>query len=170
MLHLCAEANESGIEGPSLDDVITLIKEDIANTNNNFSAVHSRSRRALRATRATKTSPKSHGCAPRTRHLRYNYFGRPRRHLQEDIGSEVLDFFSVVGGYDGAQIFFEVVMDVSKQAVDDLDSLILQPLQTSNIADLLNTLNLYNGNSSELLFDMDAEISFSSSAHLGVTG
>ena len=134
----------------------------------------SRGRRSLR-----KTHPDAHQhhvVAPRARHLRYNHFTRParRRRMQDAcFNSELLDGFSIVGGYDGTQIFLKLKIDVSKQDMMDIRGAITQPLQFLTNADFLLDLNLSDHGSAIVnsIFDnIDADVSFSAGAHLGATG
>ena len=114
--------------------------------------------------------------APRAHHLRYNHFTRPPRcrNLQEASSStELLDGLSIRGGYDGNQIFFRLDLDVSKGAIEDLRDIILKPLQLLSQTEFLQDLNLFSNGGSVIdsVFDnIDADISFSAGAHLGVTG
>ena len=208
--HLCAEAAETGDTGPLLEDVISMLVEDVLDFDNLFTAqgctsterrhralqearVHRamarphatgtprivgdhRGRRALR-----KTHPMArhlHRIAPRARHLRYNHFTRPprrpRRHLQAECSkAELLDGLFIKGGYDGSQIFVKLELDVSKGAMEELREVILKPLQHLNDIEFLQDLNLFTGGDSvvDSIFDnINADISFSASAHMGVTG
>jgi hypothetical protein len=125
-----------------------------------------RGRRALRKTRRL---------APRARHLRYNHFTRPprRRRLNECSSTELLDGLSIKGGYDGTMIFFKLELDVSKQGIEDPRELILKPLRLLSETSFLQDLNLFSEGETmvDSIFDeIDADISFSSGAHLGATG
>lgn len=132
-----------------------------------------RGRRALR-----ETHPAARGLrrlAPRARHLRYSHFTRPpRRRLQAECSStELLDGLSITGGYDGTQVFFKLALDVSKGDKEDLREVILKPLQQLSKADFLHELNLFGDAESvvDSIFDgIDADISFSSGAHMEATG
>ena len=206
--HLCAEAAETGDTGPLLEDVISMLVEDVLDFDNLFTAqgctsterrhralqearVHRamarphvtgtprivgdhRGRRALR-----KTHPMArhlHRIAPRARHLRYNHFTRPprHRHLEAECSkAELLDGLFIKGGYDGSQIFVKLELDVSKGAMEELREVILKPLQHLNDIEFLQDLNLFTGGDSvvDSIFDnINADISFSASAHMGVTG
>ena len=130
-----------------------------------------RGRRALR-----KTHPTAHKhVAPRARHLRYNHFTRPARCRMQGTcyNRELLDGFSIIGGYDGTQIFLKLKIDVSKQDMMDIRGAITQPLQFLTNADFLLDLNLSDHGSAIVnsIFDnIDADVSFSAGAHLGATG
>eukprot|EP00956_Cyclotella_meneghiniana_P034230 scaffold102673_cov71-Cyclotella_meneghiniana.AAC.1 len=176
LFHLCAEAAETGDVGPLLEDVITMIKEDVldfVDFDNLFTAegcttgrrhralreagIHRattshaifkrtagdhRGRRALRKTHPSACSPR----AGRARHLPYNHFTRPprRRRLQTECPSiELLDGISIIGGYDGIQIFLKLELDVSKEDKEDLREVILKPLELLNEAEFLRELNLF---------------------------
>jgi hypothetical protein len=196
------EAAETGDEGPNLEDVISMLMEDVISESllsslsaaassgrrhralhearvNHASTSHSplkakRNARGHRALRKTHPSAASlHRRAPRAHHLRYNSFTRPRRRLQEtgdDIKSELLDALSITGGYDGIQLFFKLEMDVSKEVVKDLNEVILKPLRLLSEADFLSDLNLFTAGSSETSFQLESDISFSASAHMGARG
>lgn len=78
----------------------------------------------------------------------------------------------IKGGYDGTQIFFKLELDVSKGGMSDLRDVIMKPLQ------LLSESNFFNGkdffsdgaDAAASVFDnIDADISFSAGAHMGVT-
>ena len=210
LFHLCAEAAETGEAGPLLEDVISMLVEDVLDFGNLFTAegcTTERRHRALREARlhratslhATAASPaplkivgdhrgrralrKTHPMArhlqritPRASHLRYNHFTRPprRRHLQAECSSaELLDGLFIKGGYDGSQIFVKLELDVSKGAMEDLRDVILKPLQLLGETEFLQDLNLFSGGNSVIdsIFDnINADISFSAGAHMGVTG
>ena len=206
LFHLCAEAAETGDVGPLLEDVITMIKEDVldfVDFDNLFTAegcatgrrhralreagIHRattshaifkrtagdhRGRRALRKTHPSACSPR----ARRARHLPYNHFTRPprRRRLQTECPSiELLDGISIIGGYDGIQIFLKLELDVSKEDIEDLREVILKPLKLLSEAEFLRELNLFEDGDSlaDSIFDnIEADISFSAGAHMGATG
>ena len=183
VFHLCAEAKETGDIGPSLDDILSMLAEDILNYDRLFTATERRQRVLHRAraphkieSHATsrivgnrrgrpahrKTHPaalKFRRLAPRARHLRYNHFTRPtrpRRHLQSDSSiAELLDGLSISGGYDGSQVFFKLELDVSKDDIGDLRAVVLKPLQLLDEAAFLSDLNLFSGASSvvDSIFD-----------------
>jgi hypothetical protein len=84
----------------------------------------------------------------------------------------LLDGLFIKGGYDGTQIFFKLELDVSKGGMSDLRDVIMKPLQ------LLSESNFFNGkdffsdgaDAAASVFDnIDADISFSAGAHMGVT-
>jgi hypothetical protein len=197
VFHLCAEAEETGDRGPSLDDVISMVLEDVLNQSLMSTLTetsgwcrralqharvmyttieHARMARSSQGNRALRVSHPSsvftpHRHATRSHHLRYNHFTRPRRQLRQDhVISELLDSLSIRGGYDGSQIFLKVKMDVSKESVNDLDSLILQPLQLLDNTDFLPDLNILSGSSSETSISIDTDLSFLAGAHLEATG
>lgn len=137
-------------------------------------AMDQRGRRALRSTHPTVrhlVRP-----APRAHHLRYNHFTRPPRcrNLQDASSStELLDGLSIQGGYDGNQIFFKFVIDVSKGEMGNLRDIIFKPLQLLSETEFLQDLNLFSNGASVIdsVFDnINADISFSAGAHLSVTG
>jgi hypothetical protein len=110
--------------------------------------------------------------APRARHLRYNRFTRPQRRTQEaqSVVNELLDSISVKGGYDGTQVFIKFEMDVSKQNIGGLEEIITKPLELLTEAGFLRDLNIFSGDSSSgPTFDINADTSFSASAHIGIT-
>jgi hypothetical protein len=200
ILPINTEAAETGDDGPNLEDVISMLTEDVISESllsslsaaassgrrhralhearvNHASTSHSplkakRNARGHRALRKTHPSSASlHRRAPRAHHFRYNSFTRPKRRLQLDVvTSALLDSLSITGGYDGSQIFFKLEMDVSKEVVKDLNEIILKPLRLLSEADFLSDLNLFSGGSSETSFHLESDISFSASAHLGATG
>lgn len=195
VFHLCAEAEETGDNGPNLDDVISMVLEDVLSKSlsSKLTETSGRQRRALNQARFIYITGHSR-MAPisqrhralhishlssdltlnrhvtRTHHLRYNHFTRPQRLLQDKVISELLDSLSIRGGFDGSQVFIKIEMDVSKEAVNDLKGLVLQPLQLLAKADFLQDLNIFSGSSSGTLFSLDADISFSADAHLEATG
>jgi hypothetical protein len=134
--------------------------------------VDPRGKRSLRATHPS-AAPHHRRRALRARHLSFNRLTRPQRRTQEASSAlnELLDSISVKGGYDGTQVFIKFEMDVSKENVNGLDAIITKPLDLLSDNDLLSRLNLFSGDSAnETLFHLVADISFSSSAHIGVTG
>ena len=183
VFHLCAEAKETGDIGPSLDDILSMLVEDILHYDRLTTTTESR-QRVLHRARAShkidshatsrvagnfrgrrphrKTHPaalKFRRLAPRARHLRYNHFTRPprqRRHLQSDSSlAELLDGLSITGGYDGSQVFFKLELDFSKDDIGDLRAVVLKPLQLLDEAAFLSDLNLFSGASSvvDSIFD-----------------
>ena len=153
-----------------------LHRATISHANPRISASNHRGRRALR-----KTHPAArniHRLAPRARHLRYNHFTRPPRGRRLQTGCsnvELLDGLSVIGGYDGTQIFFKLTLDVSKSDVGDLREIVLKPLELLNETEsnFLEELNLFSDGSSviDTVFDnIDIDISFSAGAHMAATG
>jgi hypothetical protein len=184
------------LEGPTLDDVISMLVEDVigeallarsrvrrhrslreAHINHAVTS-HSplKARRNARGHRALRrTHPSAvhlHRPAPRAAHLRHNRFTRPRRRLQNSVVSALLDSLSITGGYDGSQIFFKLEMDISKEAVQDLEELILKPIRLLSETDFASDMSMLFSldGSSQSSFDLAADIGFSASAHLGATG
>ena len=177
LFHLCAEAKETGDVGPSLDDTLSMLVEDLLDYDRLYTATERR-QRALHRARAPHTIGYSHATsriagnrrgqralrqthptarklrrfAPRARHLRYNHFTRPprqRRHLQSDSPlAELLDGLSITGGYDGSQIFFKLELDVSKDDVGDLRAVVFKPLKLLSDAGFMLELNIFSGDSS----------------------
>ena len=131
-----------------------------------------RGRRALRKTHQSARDPR----ARRARHLPYNRFTRPprSRRLQTECSvTELLDGISIIGGYDGTQIFLKLELDVSKEDIEDLREVILKPLELLSEAEFLRELNLFEDGDSlaDSVFDnIEADISFSAGAHMGATG
>ena len=130
----------------------------------------SRGRRSLR-----KTHPDAHQhhvVAPRARHLRYNHFTRParRRRMQDAcFNSELLDGFSIVGGYDGTQIFLKLKIDASKRAISDTRDVVLKPLQYLSESKFFDGKDFFgSGYTVTSVFDnIETDVSFLASAHLG---
>lgn len=200
LFHLCAEATETGDVGPLLDDVLLMLEEDVLDSVDLFSTEgcaaerHHRSLREARTHRATtfrgksrinhrgqrslrKTHPAAHSLrsrAPRARHLRYNHFTRPsRRRLNGCSTTELLDGLYLKGGWDGSQVFIKLELDISKESLEDARQVILKPLELLRETYFLQELNLVSGGASVMAssFDgIDADISFSSDAHMGVKG
>lgn len=124
LFHLCAEINESGDKGPSFEDVLSMIIEDVlgeasmpteaTSTRRNRilrpvshdstphpiapSRRHPRGLRALRATHPT--SKLNRGRPLRAHHLPFTRFTRPRRSLQKRghrrLESEADDFLDLL--------------------------------------------------------------------------
>lgn len=120
IFHLCAEAAETGDVGPLLEDVISMLVEDVLDFDSLFTAegcTPERRHRALREARShlattshatsrvagdhrgrralRKSHPAARGlrrAAPRARHLRFNRFTRPprRRRAQSACSSTEL--------------------------------------------------------------------------------
>ncbi len=187
---------ETGAKGPTLEDVIFLILEDVLGQAEDTSATTSvRRHRALhehRGTRATASSSahltrrrgrslrtshpmtKRRKCALRANHLQFNRFTRPLRRskyrrLASSVVGDLLDSLVVTGGYDGRKLFYKLEMDISKEVVEGLDTIIEKPLEllseVSFLTDLFGT-----GSSTTSSFDFAADISMTSGAHLGVMG
>ena len=152
---------ETGAKGPTLEDVIFLILEDVLGQAEDTSATTSvRRHRALhehRGTRATASSSahltrrrgrslrtshpmtKRRKCALRANQLQFNRFTRPLRRSKY------------------------------RRLVEGLDTIIEKPLEllseVSFLTDLFGT-----GSSTTSSFDFAADISMTSGAHLGVMG
>ena len=171
---------ETGDVGPLLDDVLSMVVEDVLDYDSlSSSTATTRRQRALHGARVShpstahttsriagdhrgrlslrNTHPAAHGrrdLAPRAHHLRYNRFTRPQRHrrrLQDDSSiTELLDNFSFKGGYDGTQIFFKLELDVSKGDVGGLRDVILKPLALLSETNFLQDLNIFSGGASSV--------------------
>jgi hypothetical protein len=152
LFHICAEAEESGLPGPTLEDVLSMVLEDVvgedsslANSNRrlrglnhasvahhhrsiDFTKRHPRGRRTLRSTHPNSSYIRER--ALRAHHLPYNHFTRPQRNLLKlrklnSLGdADLLDKLSISGGYNGNEIFIKIVIDVSKVADIGLNAVI----------------------------------------------
>eukprot|EP00956_Cyclotella_meneghiniana_P034977 scaffold109952_cov105-Cyclotella_meneghiniana.AAC.1 len=162
------EAVQTGDVGPMLEDLITMMIEDVLDFDNVEGCTERR--RALREARShhavrnsgsrnsdhrgrrhlRKTHPAARALrrlAPRAQHLPYNHFTRPRRrrHLQaECFNTELLDGLSIKGGYDGTKIFFNIDLDVSRRVIEESREVVLKPLEFLSQTELLQSLNLGN--------------------------
>lgn len=193
LFHVCAEAAETGDVGPSLDDAISMLKEDVLDFDSISNAAGcplGRRHRALHDTNALyatsriggrrvlrKTHPSAGAlqrvALSRARHLRFNHFTRPprRRSLQQACSSELLDHLSIIGGYDGTQIFFKLELDASKGTMSGIRDVVLKPLQLLSESDFFSDKYfLGDGSAAATVFDnIDLDISFSAGAHMGAT-
>jgi hypothetical protein len=198
LFHLCAEAEESGLPGPTLEDVLSMILEDVlgetsslASSNRrllglnhesvvhhhrsiNFTKRHPRGRRTLRSTHPKSSYTRQR--ALRAHHLPYNHFTRPRsslpkhRKLTSSGLDDLLDSLSISGGYNGNEIFIKFGIDLSKNADIGLDTIITKPLELLKSQNFMNELELFSGNYSSTLFSFDSDISFSAGVHIGAIG
>jgi hypothetical protein len=199
LFHICAEAEESGLPGPTLEDVLSMILEDVvgedsslANNSNrrlrglnhasvahhhrsiDFTKRHPRGRRTLRSTHPNSSYIRER--ALRAHHLPYNHFTRPQRNLQKlrklnSLGdADLLDKLSISGGYNGNEIFIKFGIDVSKVADIGLNAVITKPLELLSAQNFMQELNLFTGNYSSTLFDVESDISFSAGVHIELTG
>jgi len=156
LFHLCEEVKTTGSPSPTLEDVISLILEDILGESQSIASSSSsqlaEERRLLRIGSSRvdfhhmgRPSVLSSGRrrALRAHHLPYNHFQRPRRKmLQSDLKGDLLDSISIEGGYDGTSIFFSVKLDISKQAVDPLEIILQNPLNNIQENELLDLYSL----------------------------
>ena len=89
--------------------------------------------------------------------------------MASSVVGDLLDSLVVTGGYDGSKLFYKLEMDISKEVVEGLDTIIEKPLEllseVSFLTDLFGT-----GSSTTSSFDFAADISMTSGAHLGVMG
>lgn len=161
---------------PSLEDVISMILEDVSVLGNSFtSSQPETSGRRLLHTTASHTSP-MRGRALRAHHLPHNRFIRPRHHRQlveqDDPLGDLLDKLSISGGYDGSKIFFRFELDVSKQSISSLEEIIQKPLDLLKEVEFLKNLfpSAAGVGGTDSHFQLDTDISFAASAHVGVLG
>ena len=171
IFHLCAEVKATGADPPSIEDVIAIVQEDVFGAQGEKSEADQRrlrSRRALRDhhlphTRSTRFQ-RHRGL--RAHHLPENRFKRPRRRLQSGFEpADLLDSLTVDGGFDGSMIFVQLSVDVSKDELDVLDSLLERPLDAlSDVEKLTNVFGGGGGGGSSLSLETD----FSAEAHFSV--
>ena len=183
LFHLCEEVKITGSAPPRLEDVISLILEDILGESQSIASSSSsqlaEERRLLRIGSSRvdfhhmgRPSVLSSGRrrALRAHHLPYNHFQRPRRKmLQSDLLGDLLDVISIEGGYDGISIFFSVKLDISKQAVDPLEMILQNPLDNIQENELLGNLFQTSGSGSPKNIDIDTSVSASASVSLSGT-
>ena len=180
LFHLCEEVKITGSPSPRLEDVISLILEDILGKSQSIASSSSsqlaEERRLLRIGSSRvdfhhmgRPSVLSSGRrrALRAHHLPYNHFQRPRRKmLQSDLLGDLLDNISIEGGYDGTSIFFSVKLDISKQAVDPLEIILQNPLDNIQENELLGNLFQTSGSGPPKNIDIDTSVSASASVSL----
>ena len=180
LFHLCEEIKETGDAPPTLEDVISLILEDVLGESKAVAAgsadVEVAGRRALHTIGKHPVLAKRRRRALRAHHLSHNRFTRPRRlghhtrHLQATNAlGDLMDAISITGGYEGSLLFLRVELDLSKQSILEKDALIEKPLDLLSEVDFLT--DLFGGSGSGgIAGSIDADISFSASAHVGVLG
>lgn len=188
IFHLCEEISVTGAKPPTLEDVISMILEDILGESDavaSASSAQTTERRRMRHVPGTSHLDTHHNGRPsalsngrrralRAHHLPYNRFKRPRRlghkhrHLSSDSAGDLIDAISVEGGYDGVSVFFRLELDVSKQAVSSLGAMLETPLDLLSEVDFLTQLFDDSGSGSPL--NIVTDISLSASAHLSVRG
>ena len=164
--HLCNEAETTGV-APSIEDVISLIREEISVASDESLSTSSNSGSSRRSLRA--------------HHLRRTQYQRPRRLRDERKGrsllettnlvENLLDGFRVDGGFDGEKIFVSLTLDLSKEAVSGVGDLLHKPLQLlgDDDASFLGEVFGFDENVNNTGFDSGdtaANIAFSASAHL----
>lgn len=111
--------------------------------------------------------------ALRARHLRHNRFIRPRplRRLDtSDANSDLtMDDISVTGGYNGAELFVKLQVDVSKVFADSIDELVRKPFDLlKNVDFMKNMFPSIGTNGSDPA--IDSSVSFSAGAHASIRG
>ena len=153
---LC-QAKETGDVGPSLEDVLFMITEDVLDFDSAEGCSTGRRHRALREARRdhahsslvtlriTHSHPSARGLrliAPRTHHLRFNHFARPpRRRRTETCSSvELLDGLSLRGGY----IFLQLESDASKRDISDMRG--FKPLELLSESDFFTGKSFFGNN------------------------
>ena len=187
LFHLCKEIEVTGAPPPRLEDVISMILEDIVGESEGIAAVSTSQtiqRRRMLHVPDTHHLDIHHNGRPselsrgrrralRAHHLPYNRFKRPRRlghqhrHLSSDVAGDLMDAISVEGGYDGSTVFFKLELDVSKQAVSSLDDLLKAPLDLLTEADFFESL--FNSSVDSPL-TVESDISLSAGAHISIRG
>jgi hypothetical protein len=174
---------ESGLPPPSIDDVIALIQEEVFGTGKNGGgssegAASSQSRRSLRSHHLPHTQGSRHQRhrALRAHHLPYNHFESPRdmRRLQSasELLEDLLDSLSVEGGYDGEMVYVRLSLDISKEDLDVIKDLLLQPLnRLSGELDFLSGIFGSDGGSETSLpfgSTVNVDVDFSVGVHVSV--
>lgn len=115
LFHLCAEANTTGASTPTLEDVISMVLEDILNVGGSSTTTLSQESTRQRSLHTSVASPlHNRRRALRAHHLPRNRFIRPRRlstktrgqrRLEEsNLISDLMDDVAVSGGYDGEKV------------------------------------------------------------------
>ena len=150
-----------------------MLLEDVLNEGVSDTA-ESSPERLRRTLRSTKDSPMPRRRALLAHHLPYNNYHRPRRLMQprledDEEKSDLMDFLSVTGGYDGEMIFARFELDVSKQMDGSLDDLIQKPLDLLNEIDFLKHM-LPDSGADTSPVSLNTDISLAASAHVGVLG
>ena len=173
LFHLCAEVEETGADSPTIERVISMLLEDVLSEGVS-DTVESSPERLRRTLRSTKDSPMPRRRALRAHHLPYNNYHRPRRLMQprledDEEKSNLMDFLSVTGGYDGEMIFARFELDVSKQFVTSFDELIQKPLDLLNEIDFLKNI-LPSSGTDKSPVSLDTNVSLAANAHVGVLG
>jgi len=177
LAHLCKEVEEFDFPPPTIEDVIHVISESVFGEGTAATDIISetRRRRALRA----KHLPRNRYTRPRSLRRRRmqekqqeGYQGGQRR-LQENINlvDNLVDSLSVTGGYDGTEFFLQLDLDVSKQIMDGLETIIQKPLSLLNEIKYLSDLFPASGETSSIdlpfgTFEFDAD--FAAGARLSV--
>ena len=189
LFHLCKEVELTGATAPTLEDVISMVLEDVLGENQGISATstaQTAQQRRMRHVPETSHMDLHHNGRPsalsngkrralRAHHLPHNHLKRPRRlghkhrHLSSDPLGDLLDAISVEGGYDGTAVFFKLELDVSKQQVSSLGELLEKPLDLLSEVDFLQQLFKDDSGSGSPL-NIQTDISLSAGAHLSIRG
>ena len=172
LFHLCAEVEATGVDPPSIEDVIALIQEDVFGAQGERPEADARrvlSRRALRNHHLhhTRSSRHQRDRALRAHHLPFNHYTRPRSRRLQDASSadDLLDSLAVEGGFDGSMIFVRLCIDLSKSELEIIDDLLKSPLDAlSNIEALQDVFASVGNTGSSLVLETD----YSAGAHLKV--
>lgn len=165
--HLCAEVNITGEDPPSLDDVISLLFEDITNEALPSSVNDSTGRRLKN----------THRRALRAHHLHHNRFVRPQRlakqrRLNDDANpsNNLMDALSITGGYNGVELYIKLDLDVSKLAVSSIDDLVKLPFSQLENVEFLKKIFAPINNSIGEEPALNTSVSFSAGAHVSILG
>jgi hypothetical protein len=176
LFHLCAEIEVTGEDPPTLNDVVSMLFEDITSLSGSSSKDYLRDS-THRSLVVANIRPKyAYHRALRARHLHHNRFIRPRplanqRRLDtSDANSDLtMDDISVTGGYNGAELFVKLQVDVSKVFADSIDELVRKPFDLlKNVDFMKNMFPSIGTNGSDPA--IDSTVSFSAGAHASIRG
>jgi len=167
LTHICAEVTTTGEDPPSLDDVISMLFEDITNEALPSSVSDGTGRRLKN----------THRRSMRAHHLQHNRFVRPRRLANErrldddaDPTNNLIDALSITGGYNGVELYIRLELDVSKLVISSIDDLVKQPFSHLENVEFLTKLFAPASDSIGEEPALNTSVSFSAGAHVSIRG
>ncbi len=169
LLHLCAEVSITGEDPPFLEDVLSILFEDVA--------VEAGSGSDETTPSHVPASRSSHRRALRANHLRHNRFIRSRRTQSQrrlednaDTSRDLMDALSITGGYNGEELYIELEIDASKLSINSIEDLVRKPFEMLKHVEFIAALFPPTNASTVGEPLLNSIVSFSAGAHACVRG
>ncbi|EJK77783.1 hypothetical protein THAOC_00363, partial [Thalassiosira oceanica] len=169
LFHLCQEVQRTGVVAPTLDDVVSLVIENVISSVQLTGPAGMSSRRHRRGRRALRASHLPYTHYTRPRQLTSRPAGHRRRLQDNDQILPILDSLEITGGYDGSKIFLRLGIDVSMGGTSSIDAIIQKPLDKLQDSALLRQLFPDLSLSTGSALKLDVQTSLDAGAHLTIT-